>query len=82
MDDAISFKLYTPVQTARALGVRTEKVYQWLRTGELGGEDHSTSPGITRPRWKISPEAIDQFRQGRRAKPSTLPMRQRRHKRR
>lgn len=82
MDEAIPLKLYTPVQTARALGVRTEKVYRWLRSGELPGEDFSESPGITRPRWRISPEAIEKFRQGRRAKPSTPSMQRRRQRRR
>ena len=76
------YKLYSPVQVARFLGVRTERVYQWCRTGELAGEDFSAQPGITSPRWRISPEAIEKFREGRRAKPSPAPTPRRRRLRR
>ncbi|MBX2852552.1 MAG: helix-turn-helix domain-containing protein [Phycisphaeraceae bacterium] len=69
---------FTPQELARHWRVRPSKIYTWLNSGELRGADMSLSPGITRPRWRISQEEADAFRDRRKAKPQPNSMQRRR----
>ena len=55
----------TPPQIAKALGVGNDKVWGWIRRGELTATNVTTKPG-GRPRWRISKEDFDAFRKGKR----------------
>lgn len=67
----------TPRQVARERQIRAEKVLGWIRTGELRAVNmalHMTS----KPRWKISREALAEFdlaRSNRAFATPTLPRR-------
>ncbi|MEX0700725.1 MAG: helix-turn-helix domain-containing protein [Planctomycetales bacterium] len=50
----------TPADVADILGVAPESVVAWLRSGELVGIDVSR-PGSSRPRYRISPDALAAF---------------------
>ncbi|QKK07451.1 MAG: DNA-binding protein [Planctomycetota bacterium] len=50
----------TPPEIARERGLRTAKILDWIRSGELLAVNLATSPhGL--PRWKISAEALAAF---------------------
>jgi excisionase family DNA binding protein len=58
----------TPPQLAKQLGVSPEKVLTWIRSGELPGVN--VAERLTgRPRWRISPEALEQFLKRRESSP-------------
>lgn len=59
-DDASSPKWLTPPQFARQLGVSSEKVLLWIRNGELRAVNVADRMA-GRPRWRLSPEAIEEF---------------------
>lgn len=62
----------TPAQVAEQFGVAVGKVLKWIQRGELAAVNvASTTAG--RPRWRISPEALDGFLQRRQSKPPALP---------
>ena len=54
----------TPPAIARRYGVATAKVTDWIRTGELAALNLARR-GCTRPRYSITPEALEQFEQAR-----------------
>jgi excisionase family DNA binding protein len=62
----------TPPQIAKALGVGNDKVWGWIRRGELVATNVTTKPG-GRPRWRISKEDFDAFRKGK--QPEKVPLR-------
>jgi excisionase family DNA binding protein len=62
----------TPPQVARLLAVKADKVLAWIGAGELAAVD-VRSPGATRPRWRITQEALDGFLARRSARP--MPVR-------
>lgn len=70
---------FTPVQLAKAMGIRPAKVYAFIESGELVAEDWSEHPGIGRPRWRIPAESVIEFRHKRRSKPAPDPVQRRRH---
>lgn len=51
----------TPPELGRRWGVNPAKVIGWIRSGELDAIDLSSRPGIGRPRYRISTEAIELF---------------------
>ena len=68
-DDATSPKWVTPPQFARQLGVSAEKVLLWIRNGELRAVNVADRLA-GRPRWRLSPESIEEFL---RRRQSTVP---------
>jgi excisionase family DNA binding protein len=67
----------TPPEIARSRGVSDEKVLRWITSGELKAvnlADH----GSRRPRYRISPEALEAFDRGRQVIPPPKPTRRRR----
>ena len=67
----------TPPQYAARLGVHPDKVVAFIRSGQLAAVDLAT-PGSTRPRYRISPQAIEEFERRRSAAPLPKPIRRRR----
>jgi excisionase family DNA binding protein len=59
--------LLSAEQAGQSLGVKTETIYRWLKTGELDGMNVATNPN-GRPRWRISQAEVDRFRTTRTAK--------------
>lgn len=56
----------TPPQLAQRYGVKVTKVLTWIATGQLRALNVATK--VTgRPRWRITPEAIDAFETSRTA---------------
>ena len=58
----------TPPDIAKRYGVATAKVINWIRTGELAAINLANR-GCTRPRYSVSPEALEQFEASRRVVP-------------
>ena len=58
----------TPPDYAARLGVTPEKIIAAIRRGELAAID-TAEPGSSRPRYRISPQAIDTFERFRAARP-------------
>jgi hypothetical protein len=71
----------TPPKLAARWQVKPSKVIAWIRSGELDAIDVSTRPGIGRPRYRISTEAIELFEARRAAGPVSTSSRPKRTKR-
>ena len=71
----------SPCALAKRWGVSPDKVYAFIRSGELPAVNLSTVAGVSRPRWKIDEKDIEAFEQRRMAKPPE-PTPKRRHRRR
>ena len=69
----------TTADVARIFRVSEDKVRRWLATGELVGTNTATTLS-GRPRWVITPEAIDAFKQRRTSAPTPVTPRRKRHK--
>jgi len=54
----------TPPEVAERLGVAPEKVVAWIRKGELRAINVANR-GCVRPRYSISPEALEDFENSR-----------------
>ena len=67
----------TATQVARTLRVNSDKIRSWIRSGELVAVDVSQSPG-GRPRWRITPDALDKFAERRAAVVAPRSVRHRR----
>lgn len=70
----------TPPQLARRYGVHPLKVLGWIRNGELRAINVAANRS-GRPRWRITPAAIEDFEAGRAAVPLPPPRRQPRRQR-
>lgn len=66
----------SPPKIADLLTVGHDKVLHWNKVGELRAVDVSTRRG-QRPRWRISPEDLEDFLARRRATPPPKPTRRR-----
>jgi transposase len=66
-----------PVEIAELLAVSPDKVRGWLERGELRGSNVASSRSGKRPRWRVSPEALQQFLQSREAVPVVKQIRRR-----
>ena len=66
----------TPPALAREWGVEPAKILSWLRSGELRGVNLAASLG-GRARWKIPPDAIEDFLRRRSSSPEPRPTRRR-----
>jgi hypothetical protein len=71
-------RLLTPPQLARQLGVSPEKVIGWINRGDLRGLNLAKHLG-GRPRYRITPEAVQEFLRSREVTP--VPKSPRRTKR-
>jgi excisionase family DNA binding protein len=60
MSPPIEPKKLTPPQLARRLGVGTDKVLNWIRTGELRAINGATKPN-GRPRYLVDIEDLEAF---------------------
>lgn len=83
MTDATSASLpraYSPAQVAQRYGVSPDKVRAWIASGELRAINISARRSSRKPRWAITPEALEAFEQQRAAAPP--PRRQRRRRKR
>jgi hypothetical protein len=68
----------TPIEYARRIRVKADTVRFWCDSGELRAVDVAAKQS-TRRRWKISPDAIVEFENGRGAQ-QPIPARRRRRK--
>jgi hypothetical protein len=59
----------TPPEIARRYGVATAKVVRWIRDGELAALNLANR-GCTRPRYSVTPEALEAFERARTVVPS------------
>lgn len=59
----------TPPDVARRYGVATAKVIGWIRTGELKAINVANR-GCSKPRFSISPEALEEFERSREVVPA------------
>ncbi len=66
----------TPPALARRYGIHVSRVLAWIRAGQI--EAFNVGDGPTRPRWRITPDAIEAFERRRAAQPSAKPTRRRR----
>jgi hypothetical protein len=69
----------TPPQLARRWSVDPEKILRLIRTGQLEAVNLATDPK-GRPRYRISPEAIERFVASRTTKPPAPRQRRRRRR--
>ena len=69
--------MLTPPMLAKRLGISPDKVRDWIKSGQLAATDVSKKPG-GRPRYRISEEAIREFKKKRQPeKPLPTPRRRR-----
>lgn len=69
-------RMLTPPQVAHRLGVKVERVRNWIRSGELQAVDLA-SRSSTRPRFRVDPVALALFEQRRRVGTEPVPSRAR-----
>lgn len=55
---------YSPAEIAERYAVAVDKVLGWIARGELRAVNVATR-AFGRPRWRISPEALEQFERAR-----------------
>jgi excisionase family DNA binding protein len=68
----------TPPQLAAMLGVEPPKVIGWINRGELRAVNVADKKG-KRPRWRISPEAFEDFIKPRTSAAPVKPTRRKRY---
>jgi hypothetical protein len=51
---------FTPPEIARARGLRTGKVLEWIKSGELEAVNHASDRRGS-PRWRVSIESLAAF---------------------
>lgn len=66
----MSGRYLTPPAIARRYAVKPAKVLAWIERGELEAINLADRPG-GRPRWRISPEALEAFERRRSSRPAT-----------
>ena len=70
-------RFLTPPTIARQLGVKPERVVNWIKTGRLRAVDLS-EPGSLRPRYKVDPVDLTAFLNSRAVAAPPKPSRRRR----
>lgn len=68
----------TPPELAKVLGVAPEKVLRFIRAGHLAAVNLATPGRNQRPRYSISPEAVQDFLRRRTVGPPLKPTTRRR----
>jgi len=77
MKKKTAMEYLTPPQYAAKLGVKPEKIVNFIKSGELRAIDTSMNPGEGKPRFRIRPDAIIEFEEKRTPKPAAKPQRRR-----
>ena len=72
-------KTLTPPQLARQMGVHVDKIYAWIRSGELRATNTAVKRG-GRPRYRISREDAEDFQRRRQNSPPPPPSPRRKKK--
>ena len=67
----------TPPKLAKLWHKKPASIIDEIKAGRLRGFTTS-SPGCSRPRWLISPDAVREYEEARQAKPAEKPTRRRR----
>jgi len=67
----------SPSAVAKRYGISADKVLAWIHSGELSAVNVAQSRS-GRPRWRITPEAIEQFERSRANTPPPKRTRRRR----
>ncbi len=62
---------------AADLAVTPDKVLDWIRSGQLQAVNVATTPNGKRPRYRITPEALDEFLAARSVLPTPKASRRR-----
>lgn len=75
--ERVAGRWLTPPEIARQLGIDPSKVVAWIRRGELVAANLAEHRG-GRPRFRVSPDALQQFLVGRQTTPEPKPVRRRR----
>jgi hypothetical protein len=65
-------------EVASILRINASQVCALIATGQLRAFDVSAKPGKGKPRWRITPAALQDFRESRTTKPPSPPTRRRR----
>ena len=76
MKPAATSRYLSPGAVARLFGVRDSKVATWIRTGELRAVNLAERRD-GRPRYRIAPEALDEFLAARAVVPTVRTSRRR-----
>lgn len=71
---------FTPPQAAKLLGVKSDKVLTWIRSGELVAANLATDQNGERPRWRISEDDLGKFLLRRRHTAAVTPEPRRRRR--
>ena len=66
----------TPPKLAKQLGIHPAKVMGWIARGELRAVNIADRAGGGRARWRISPDALDEFLRKRESTPPVKAARQ------
>jgi hypothetical protein len=77
--DAGLIRGFTVADLATRLRVSPDKVRSWINRGELKAVNTATVL-CARPRWVVTPEALEEFEKARRGGPAPKPQRGRRRK--
>lgn len=59
----------SPPAVAKKYGIKVDKVHAWIASGELEAVNVAERPN-GRPRWRISPEALQAFERRRSSRPA------------
>jgi excisionase family DNA binding protein len=70
--------MYTVADLCQRFGVREHTVLGWIAQGELAATNVGTKPGLRKPRWRISEQALADFELARTTTPPTPKVRRRR----
>jgi excisionase family DNA binding protein len=81
MTTATTIRYLTVAELAERYGTNETKILSWIKAGELRAIDISARRG-ERPRWRISPEALETFERARESQPpAPTPIRRRKPER-
>ncbi len=69
---------HSPAEIAIRWGCKVDKVLTLIGSGELVAINVATNRNGGKPRWRISPEALDDFERGRTTQPKLKPVTRRR----
>lgn len=71
---------YSPAEIAERWGCKVDKVLSLIGARELVAMNLATSRTAGKPRWRISPEALEDFERGRSTQPKPKSVTRRRTK--
>ena len=65
---------YGPADVAEKYGCKVEKVLVWIASRDLIAINVATNPNGGKPRWRITPEALEDFERARSTRPAPKPI--------